>query len=190
MATTRRAMRAIESAQADPELVASLLSSKSDAEASVAFSLLRYSLTARDLLQIANLREVLQLLPTTPFRTGESLDLLQRAGGYESTGRSYRRAFESSSGVFGVEFLGSANDCGGVLIHTPAGRRSLTGGEAATVDEALVPLLVDHGVVLDAVLEALELLGSPLDATIYVTPDDFLAEHGAAAACEAFNELF
>ena len=190
MPDTRRVMQTIESSGADPELVTSFLTSRSDSEAVVAFTLLRGTIPESELLMIANLRGVMQVLPSGPFRTGESLEMLERAGGYEDTGRSYRRAFDSSQGVFGVEFLGTANDCGGVLIHTPAGRRSLSGGEAATVDEVLVPLLVDHGVVLDAVLEALELLGSPLDATIYVTPDDFLAEHGAAAACEAFNELF
>jgi hypothetical protein len=139
---------------------------------------------------LANLRELLHELPAGPFRTGESLEILERAGGYEDTGRSYRKMFDSSQGVFGVEFLGCANDCGGILIHTPAGRRTLSGGEAATIDEVLVPLLVDHGIVIDAVLEALELLGSQLDAAIYVSTDDFLAEHGAAAAREAFDELF
>lgn len=183
-------MRAIESAHADPELVASLLSSKSDAEASVAFSLLRYSITDCDLLQIANLREVLQLLPTSPFRTGESLELLKRAGGYESTGRSYRRAFESSGGVFGVEFVGQDHSCRAILVHTPAGRIPLAGTEQTTVDESLVPLLVQHGILLDAILEALSLLGSPLVPPIYVTADDFLAEHRSENIRDTLGGLF
>ena len=190
MATTRRAMRAIESAQADPELVASLLSSKSDAEASVAFSLLRYSVTDRDLLQIANLRGVLQLLPTGAFRTGESLELSERAGGYESTGRSYRRAFDSSSGVFGVEFVGQDHSCRAIMIHTPRGRIPLVGTDRATVDEALVPMLVQHGILLDAILEALELLGSSLTPSIYVTSDDFLAEHRSENIRDTLGGLF
>ena len=190
MATTRRTMRAIESAQADPELVASLLSSKSDAEASVAFSLLRYSLTDRDLLQIANLREVLQLLPTGPFRTGECLELLERAGGYESTGRSYRRAFDSSGGTFGVEFVGQGHSCRAILVHTPSGRIPVVGTEQTTVDEALVPLLVRHGILLDAILEALELLGSSLAPQIYITVDDFLAEHQTESVRDTLGGLF
>jgi hypothetical protein len=183
-------MQAIENANADSELVTSLLSSRSDTEAVVAFTLLRGTISDRELLMIANLRALLQELPGGPFRTGESLEILERAAGYENTGRSYRRAFESSQGVFGVEFLGAANDCGGIRIHTLAGRRAFAGSETATLDEAIVPLLVDHGILLDAVLEALELLGSPLDPKIYVTVDDFLAENGAAAAREAFDDLF
>ena len=190
MADTRRVMQAIESSGADPDLVTSMLSSRSDTEAVFAFSLLRGAISERDLLMIANLRELLQELPAGSFRTGESLEILERAAKYENTGRSYRRAFESSQGVFGVEFLGTANDCGGILIHTSAGRRPFAGNDSATLDEAIVPLLVDHGTLLDAVLEALELLGSPLDPMIYVTPDDFLAEHGASAAREALDELF
>ena len=190
MATTRRAMRTIESAKADPELVSSLLSSKSDAEASVAFSLLKYSLSDRELLQIANLREVLQLLPTGPFRTGDSLELLQRAGGYEFTGRSYRRAFDSASGVFGVEFAGQDHFCRAILIHTPSGRLPLVGSDCATVDDSLLPLLVQHGILLDAILEALELLGCPLAPRIYVTTDDFLAEHQAESLRETLGGLF
>ena len=190
MPDTRRVMQAIERSGADTELVTSLLTTRSDADAVVAFTLLRGTIGERELLMIANLRGLLQELPSGPFRTGTSLEMLERAAGYENTGRSYRHVFDSSQGVFGVEFLGSANDCGGILIHTLAGRRVFSGSETATIDEALVPLLVDHGTLLDAVLEALELLGSPLDPAIYVTDDDFLAEHGAAAARDTFGELF
>ncbi len=43
---------------------------------------------------------------------------------------------------------------------------------------------------LDALLEALEVLGLPLCPPFYLTVEDFLAEHGAAAASAAFEELF
>ena len=182
---------AIEAAQADPDLVASVLSSASDAEASVAFSLLRYSMSDRELLQIANLREVLRLLPTRPFRTGESLELLERAGSYEYTGHSYRRAFDSAGGgVFGVEFAGEGHSCRAIVIHTPHGRFPLAETDEATVNESLLPLLVRHGILLDAILEALELLGCPLAPTIYVTPDDFLAEHCDDSMRETLGGLF
>jgi hypothetical protein len=190
VATTRRAMRTIESAKADPELVASLLSAKSDSEASVAFSLLRYCISDRELVEIVNLREVLRQLPTKSFRTGESLELLQRAGGYEFTGRSYRRAFDGSGGVFGVEFLGQDHSCRAVLIHTPNGRIPLAGNHSSTVEESLLPLLVHHAILLDAILEALELLGCPLGPKIYVTADDFLAEHEADSVRETLGGLF
>ena len=190
MATTRRAMRTLEASHADPELVASVLSARSDAEATVAFSLLRYSLSDAELVQLANLREILRLLPTGPFRTGDSLEILGRAAGYECTGRSYRRAFESSSGVFGVEFLGADHMCQGIVVHTPTGRRALGGGELSSIDKKLLPLLVEHAILLDAILEALELLGSSLVPVIYVSPDDFVEEHGRETAVETFGGLF
>ena len=183
-------MHTIEAAHADPELLASLLSANSDAEATVAFALLRDALTDRELIEIANLRELLNELPTEPFRTGESLEILQRAGGYEFTGRSYRRVFDSSQGVFGLEFLGEVRDCEGIVVHTPQGRRKLCSAGEARIDESLLPLLVDHGILLDAILEALELLGSPLDPPIYVTADDFVAEHSACTMSAAIGDLF
>ena len=72
----------------------------------------------------------------------------------------------------------------------PTGRRRLSADDDARLDEALLPLLVDHGILLDAILEALELLGSPLDPAIYVTADDFVAEHGATTIHEAISDLF
>jgi len=183
-------MRTIGSANADSGLVASLLSARSDAEATVAFALLRDVLTDRELLEIANLRELLNELPTGPFRTGESLEMLERVGGYEFTGRSYRRVFDSAPGVFGVEFLGQVRDCEGIVIHTPLGRHGLTSNGEARMDDSVLALLVEHGILLDAILEALEILGSPLDPPIYVTVDDFVAEHGAQTMREAIGDLF
>ncbi|MDR3685921.1 MAG: hypothetical protein P4L93_03030 [Coriobacteriia bacterium] len=190
MATTRRVMQTLAAANVDFELVSSLLSANSDAEATVALTLLRDGLTDRELIEIANLRELLNELPVKPFRTGESLEMLQRAGGYEFTGRSYRRLFDSSQGVFGIEFLGEVRDCEGIVVHTPQGRRRLCSAGGTRVDESLLPLLVDHGILLDAILEALELLGSPLDPAIYMTVNDFLAEHGAGTMRDAIGSLF
>jgi hypothetical protein len=183
-------MRTLESVNADPELLTSLLSSRSETEAAVAFSLLRYSMSERELVQIANLREIIRLLPTGPFRAGESLELLERAGGYEFTGRSYRRAFESSSGVFGVEFLGVDHACRGIVIHTPRGRKTLAGNDWEIVNDSLLPLLVEHRILLDAILEALELLGCALAPPIYVTADDFMAEHRADTLHDTIGGLF
>lgn len=189
MATTRKAMRTIESISADPDLLESVLVARSESEAAVAFSLLRYSLSDSELLQIINLRELLRVLPTAPFRTGEALEMLERAAGYENTGRSYRRRFESTPGVFGVEFLGAGHACRGIVVHTPAGRHKLAGGRRSTVSEDLLPVLVAHAIVLDAVLEALELLGTPMNPTIYLAADDYLAENNRSIK-DAFGELF
>ena len=189
MADTRRAMHALEGFDADPELVQSLLVSDSASEATIALTLMRGTVDEHELLMLANLREILQELPPTPFRTGEALELLARAGDYEDTGRSYRRLFETSAGVFGIEFVGRGHLCSDIAIHTPAARRSLRSPDG-TLDGDLLGPFVRHGILLDALLEALELLGWPLDPTIYLTVDDFVAEHGAATVSEALGELF
>lgn len=190
MADTRRAMRVITASNADPELVAALLSAVSGSDAVVSFSLLRGTIPDDDLLMLANLREVLFELPEAPFRVGEDLELLARGGAYEDTGRSYRRVFESGHGVFGLEFVGRGKQCDGIFVHTPACRMQLKPDGDYCLDSELITLFVRHRILLDALLEALALLGLALSPAIYVTVDDFLAEHGAAAATEAFGELF
>jgi hypothetical protein len=182
-------MHVLEGSGADAELVRSLLGADSEAEATIAFTLLRGTIEDSELLLLANLREVLAELPPMPFRTGEALDLLSRAGGYEDTGRSYRRLFVAGPGVFGIEFVGSGHWCSEIAVHTPDARRSLR-ADNGDLDRNMLALFVGHGILLDAVLEALGLLGWPLQPTIYLTADDFLADHGAAMASRAIDELF
>jgi hypothetical protein len=175
--------------RADPLLASSVLSAPSEAEALVAFSLLREKLSEDELVQLANLRALLAELPATPFRTGESLEILERAGRYEYTGRSYRRVFDGAQGVFGVEFLGQVNTCEGIVVHTPTGRLTFGAGNVCS-DESALRLLVEEAVVLDAVLEALATLGCPLDPPIYLSVDDFVGEHAGPAISAALCDLF
>ena len=189
MADTRRVMHVLEGCGADAELVGSLLAAVSDSEATTAFTLLRGTIEERELLILANLREVLAELPTVPFRTGEALDLLSRAGGYDDTGRSYRRLFETDAGVVGVEFVGRGNQCSEIAVHTPEVRRPLRTGEGG-LDRRMLVLFVRHRILLDALLEALGLLGLALEPTIYVTVDDFVDDHHVAAATKAIDARF
>lgn len=191
MASTRKAMHAIEASQVDLDLVSDLLSSTTDADAVIAFTLLRGQIEDCHLLMLVNLRELILELPPAPFRSGEDLSILEKAGGYEDSGRSYRRVFESSHGVFGIEFLGRDRLCDGIVVRTPTLRYWLSGGEdRLAIDATALNLFVHHGVLLDAVFEGLELLGCPLDPKIYVTAEDFVVEHRAAAAGEALAALF
>lgn len=190
MPDTRRAMHAITASNADPELVAAFLSAESDGDAVISFSLLRGTIPDSDLLMLANLRAVLLELPVGPFRVGEDLELLCRAGEYEDSGRSYRRLFDSGHGVFGLEFVGRNRQCEGIFVHTPACRMQMKPHGGERIESEMITLFVRHRILLDALLEALAVLGMPLSPAIYVTADDFLAEHGAAAASEAFGELF
>lgn len=190
MADTQRALAALDATQADLELVETLLTARSDAEAVLAYSLLRSSFDDRPLVMLANLREVISELPDPPFVTGTGLDALESAADYESTGHSYRRLFESDHGMFGLQFVGGGTLCEGIVIHTATSRLNLHGDERTSVDHAMLQVLVHHGVLLDALLEGLQILGYPLDPKIYVSADDFVKEHGAAAAGQAFGELF
>jgi hypothetical protein len=189
MADTRRAMHVLEGSDADAGLVRSVLVADSEAEATIAFTLLRGSVDDSELLMLANLREVLAELPPVPFRAGEALDVLSRADGYEDTGRSYRRLFETEASVVGVEFVGCGHDCTDIAIHTPAARRSLR-TEQGELEPLMLALFVRHTILLDAVLEALGLLGWPMEPPIYLTVDDFLADHGATVTSEAIDGLF
>ncbi len=171
-------MHLLEDSGADADLARQLLTSDSGAEASIAFTLLTGVVDDADLMMLANLRAVLAELPPTPFRSGEPLEMLSRAGRYEDTGRSYRRLFETSASVFGVEFVGRGHECVDIAVHTPEARRSLR-VESGEFDSHMVAIFVENSILLDAVLEALELLGWPMEPAIYLSADDFLADYGA-----------
>lgn len=190
MPDTRRAMQEIDVESVDLDLVEALLLSRSDSEAAIAYTALRPVLPSRTLVMLANLREVIAAMPDAPFLAGTGLDALVSAGGYEHTGRSYRRLFESDHGVFGLEFVGGGTFCDGVYVHTATSRFTLHGDLASRLDHEILKVFVYHEILLDAVLEALQLLGYVFEPPIYVTPDDFIEEHGAKAAGQAFIDLF
>lgn len=190
MPDTRRVIRTIEVEDRDIDLVEMLLTSRSDAEAVMAYSLLRETFDETQLVALANLREIIAELPETPFVTGEGLDVLERVAGYESTGRSYRKMFAEAEDVSGLEFLGEGTDCEGVVIYTTTARFYLHGDSRSRIDHSMLAVLVEHEELLDHVLEGLQLLGCPLEPRIYLTVSDFPIEHAAAAAGQALGELF
>lgn len=190
MADTHRALETLEATDADLDLVEALLTARSDAEAVLAYSLLRATFSDRTMLLLANLREIIAELPEPPFLTSTGLDALEHTSEYEATGHSYRRLFESEHGMFGLEFVGGGTLCEGIVVHTASSRLNLHGDERTAVDRAMLAVLVHHQVLLDALLEALQALGHPLEPTIYITAEDFVTEHKAAAAGQAFGELF
>jgi hypothetical protein len=178
----------LEFEQADLDLVETLLTSRSDADALVAYSALRLTLPARAIVMLANLREIILELPSPPFVTGTGLDALERAG-YEASGTSYRKLFESDHGMYGVEFLGEGTLCRGIAIATASARLYLHPGVENVLDAQLLAVVVNHNTVLDSLLEGLQLIGYPLEPKIYVSVDDFVREHASAAGA-VFGELF
>lgn len=190
MSDTCRAMDMLAATKADMDVVGVLLGASSDAEAAIAFMLLRQTFPEKALVLLANLREIIRELPETPFLTGAGLEMLTSVREYEHTDRSYRRLFESEHGIYGLEFIGQGKLCEAIVAHTATSRFVLVGDEEPVVDPVVLNVLVNHPHLLDEVLESLQLLGWPLEPKIYLTCDDFLAEHAAAAASEAFGELF
>lgn len=190
MSDTRRAMHMLDARQADLDVVGVVLGARSNAEAAIAFMLLRESFPPEALVMLANLRELIAEMPDTPFIASGGLDLLATARNYEPTGHSYRKLFESDHGIYGLEFVGSGSLCEAIIVHTATSRLVLRGDTYSVIDAVMLNVLVNHQTLLDEILEALQLLGWPLEPKIHLVPDDFLAEYGAAAASEAFGELF
>lgn len=189
MASTRHAMYVLEEERVDFELASTLVSASSDAEAMIALSLLRDTLGDRHLTMLVNLREVLIEMPVGPFSTGADLEILALACGYEDTGRSYRRRFESNHGVFGLEFVGRSRTCEAIVVHTPASRFELCRNADHELGAETLAIFANHAILLDAALEALMQLGLSLNPKIYLCADDFIGEHQAAGR-SAVMELF
>ena len=181
-------MHVLERERIDLDLASALVSAQSEFEAMIAFSLLRDTVPEPQLTMLVNLRELLLEMPAVPFRTAGDLNLLERTFGYEYTGRSYRRQFDSSDGgVFGLEFVGHDNTCEAILVHTPASRFSLSHNGDHELDAETLAVFARHEVLLDAAFEALGLLGWVLDPKIYLSVDDFVGEHAAAAGNGALD---
>lgn len=189
MSSTRRAMHVLEEEPIDLDLASTLVSAESDSDAAIAFSLLRGTTHDRHLVMLANLRALLLEMPACPFSVACDLNVLSRACGYEETGRSYRRRFESCHGAFGLEFIGSGKTCEAIVVHTPASRFELYGDGSHELDAETLAIFARHSILLDAAIEALLQLGWPLDPKIYLCADDFVTET-AAAAGQAVLELF
>lgn len=183
-------MHVLEDESIDLDLASTLISAHSDSDALFAFTLLRGTTSDRHLVMLANLRELLLVMPDCPFRTACDLDVLARACDYEATGRSYRRRFESDHGVFGLEFVGQGNFCESVLVHTPASRFELYGNGYRELNAETLAIFANHAILLDAAIDALEELGWALDPKIFLSVEDFYAEYGAAAASHAVQQLF
>jgi len=190
VADTKRALHEIDVSPADLELIETLLTTRSQADAVFAYSMLRQVLPSRSLVMLANLREVIAALPDPPFKTGTGMDALASAGGYENAGHSFRRLFDSDNGMFGLEFVGGGTLCEGIVVRTATSRFVLHGCEASSLEHDLLGVLLSHEALLDVVIEGLQVLGYEFEPDIYVTPDDFIFEHGTTAASEALGNLF
>lgn len=187
MAHTQRALEQLEAERADLGLVETLLASRSDSEALLAYASLRGTLRDRSLVMLANIREVIREIPDAPFPTGTGMDALIAAD-YEFTGHSYRSLFESDHGIFGLEFVGGGTLCEAILVHTVTSRYTLHGNVESSLTPEILAVMVNHNRLLDELLEGIQLLGIPLDPEIYVEVEDFPREH-AGKLSAIFDDL-
>lgn len=175
--------------ESDRALVADTLSASDDASATLALHLLRGALSERSLVVLANLREVLRVLPGIPFFTLRPLSCLESLG-YEATPRSYRQIFDTEASLFGIELVGQGQVVEALVIHTSDGRHTLgTPPDPIVDDEVARVMICDPGLAL-RLLEALEELGLGVEPHPYAQLDEYLSVHGAQAAGLAFGELF
>jgi hypothetical protein len=176
VAHTQRALEQLEAERADLDLVETLLASRSESEALLAYASLRGSMRDRSLVMLANIREVIREIPSAPFQTGTGMDSLLTAD-YEFTGHSYRSLFESDHGLFGLEFVGGGTLCEAIIVHTLTSRYALHGTSESSLTPEILAVMVNHNRLLDELLEGLQALGIPLDPAIYVEAEDFPREH-------------
>ncbi len=190
MPKTRRVFDMVETLAADPDLVRTLLISRSPHAAGAAYSALRGTIADGALLMLANLREVIAEIPETPFLTGHPIEVLEQLGGYTRRGRSYRRSFESEQGVFALEFDGQSTECESIVIATGPRRLTFAGDMESLIDEDVLSVALEQHGLVDEILRALQTLGVPLDPRVFVSPDDFTAEPAAGSVDEMFLGSF
>lgn len=171
------------------DLAGTLLTAPSDSEAMIAYSLLRHTVPDSDLVALANFRELIAIVPQAPFSPPLDLEVLGLSG-YEATGRSMRRLFESDHGVFGVEFSGVEDVCHGIDVVTFTSRFALHQDADGPLDETMLEIIVNHELLFEAVAEGVSALGLGTVDRRYSDVEEFPRLHAAAAAGEAFGELF
>lgn len=190
MSAVSRDAALLAASEADVDLLAEFISTRSEVNAELAFGMLGAVLGPSELLALANLRELVQDLPETPAHTGSELSILGRSLGYDFTGYSYRLTFDREIGhVFGIELVGEGNTLELVVLHTFGSRYPLHGGPENAVDPELVGVFLEHPAMLERLLEAFDALGLPISPRFYLRPEDFGIENAGAAA-EGLRELF
>ena len=190
MPKTRRVFDMVDTLPADPDLVRTLLISRSTSKAAAAFCALRGVVPDTALLMLVNMREIIAEIPETPFLTGHPLDALESLDGYTRVEYSYRRTFEYDRGGFTVEFAGQGTECESIVIETGSRRLTLAGDMDSLIDEEAFGLALEQHALFDEILRALQTLGVPLDPRVFVSPDDVTAEYAADSVDEMFLGSF
>ena len=185
------AAQAVEHARGqESDLVRTLVNARSTSEANLALVVLKDLVPDDSLVFFVNLRELLSELPPTPFSAGCELEILERVLGYEKGPGSYRRAFYSKGGVFGLEFFGEANRVDRIEIVSLDAHIVLREAEDELVESDALETFLEYEDLGDTIVEALRNLGMPLSPRFYYTVADYVMENGAESATAVFEELF
>lgn len=175
---------AAHTAGANGELVRVLLNARSRTEASLALSILRSDLPERDIVHLANIRELIAELPLPPFSTPWELLMLRRILGYESSTDGVRMAFDCDGGVFGIEFLGEGKRVDRIILLTVAGRVELSRSDEEIINSDAVELLFAYEELADRLVEALLVLGITFSPRFYMSVNDYFFENAHETSLE------
>ena len=190
MLTTRTDIAHLLTASPEAELARMVVNARSAAEMQLALGVLRAELPESELLDLANVRESLADIPVPVFRTGAELSILERAAGWECEGRSFRTERSSGAGLFGLEFVGDGNAVEEMAVWADGGRLVLHGEDSGEfVSQPVLDLMFEHDTLLDAVVEALRLLGVGYLPRFHMSLEEFTLENVADGIAE-LNGLF
>ncbi len=172
---------------ADPDLVRVLLNATSWVEANLAAELLTKSVSEKELVTLANVREVVKELPRCPVSMGVDFERLARIWELEREDSAWVRSFNDSVGSFSIVLLGDGNCCYDIVVRVD--ERTLMWMPRNRDDDFLNPEIVDLALerpaILGAVIELVEAMGLTFYPLFYMSLEDWRQEY----ACDVFDEV-
>jgi len=164
----------------DGDLVKVLVNSRSNAEATLAATILRHRIPDLELVMLFNLRELISELPSEPFWVPHELDVLSRILGYRSTGTSWRRIFEAQGSKTVLEFVGNGNRIASIWMYSGRLKAALAGPCTDFIGARAIEVLVSNVELGEGLVDALRALGHDLAPRFYFSVEDYMVENAVA----------
>jgi len=177
-ATLARAAVHLDSPNGD--LVKVLVNSRSNAEATLAATILRGRIPDLELVMLFNLRELISELPAEPFWVPHELEVLGRVLDYRSTGATWRKSFEPQGSPAALEFVGDGNRIDSVWMHSSRLKTALVGPNTDFIGEQAIEAFVSSGDLGEGLVDALRALGHDLAPRFYFNVEDYMVENAVA----------
>lgn len=162
------------------DLVKVIVNSRSNAEATLAATILRHRIPDLELVMLFNLRELMSELPSEPFRVPHELDVLGRILGYEPTGTSWCKVFETQGSRTVLEFAGNGNRIASIWMHHGRLKAALAGADTDFIGGRAIEVFVSNAGLGEGLVEALRTLGHDLAPRFYFSVEDYMVENAVA----------